>query len=63
VHRIALTWIHEDVPMPCEHGVERPALQRLRNVVPVCKMHAAPERQIALHVADRRVSFDAGTRS
>ena len=44
--------------MSCEHVVERAVPQRLRDVVPVREMHAAPERQIALHVVDSRVSFD-----
>ena len=58
VHCIPLTRIREDVSMSCEHVVERAVPQRLRDVVPVCEMHAAPERQIALHVVDSRVSFD-----
>ena len=44
--------------MSFEHVVEAAVTQRLRDVVPVREMHAAPERQIALYVVDGRVSFD-----
>ena len=45
--------------MSCEHVVQRAVPQRFWNVVPVREMHAAPERQIELHVIDGRVPFDA----
>jgi hypothetical protein len=45
--------IQQDVLMPVEHPVERPGSKRLRQLVPVRQMHAAPERQVGLKIVDR----------
>ena len=58
LHHIPLSGVHENVSMSGEHIIQGAVPQWFGNVVPVRKMHAAPEHQIALDVVDSRVPFE-----